>query len=382
MIRRREAFIKIPYYGHASRSRITAFTFFAACLLLSGCASALPSRRAIGEGIKVLVLKDAKAFEIKGGGEAFGIVLSGNGEAMINGVERTLPTAFLPKGEFLYLNGAPYRGALIVMRGKKGLAVVNDVPLEAYVAGIINNEISSKWHKDSLKVQAVIARTYALHQKKKRSSEPYHVEGTVMGQVYNGASAEDAASFEAVRSTDGEMLFYDGAPALTVYHSNAGGMTDSSKEIWRSHHPYLVSVASEYDSKDAKFRWELEMPRAALGASLAKAGYSIGDVASITVDTKTTAGRAKTIVIEDARGALIRLSAEDLRKALGYSVIRSAMFEVTVSDSEGLFVFKGKGSGHGVGLSQWGAKGMAEAGYSYKEILNHYYPGAQLVRAY
>ncbi len=328
----------------------------------------------------MLVLRDSKALEIKGRGEAFGIVLSGNGEAFVNGVERSLPITFSPKGEFLYLNNAPYRGTLIVMRGKKGLAVINDVPLEAYVAGIINNEISSKWHKDVVKAQAVIARTYALHQKKKRLSEPYHVEATVMGQVYNGASAEDAASFEAVRSTDGEMLFYDGAPALTVYHGNAGGMTDSSKEIWRSHHPYLVSVPSEYDSKDGKFNWELEITGAALGGSLGRAGYSIGEVESITVDTKTTAGRAKTIVIEDASGGSIRLSAEDLRKALGYAVVKSAMFEVSVSD--GLFVFKGKGAGHGVGLSQWGAKGMAEAGYSYKEILNHYYPGAELVSAY
>ncbi len=354
--------------------------FFVVCVLLSGCASVPLSRRVASEGIKVLVLRDAKAFEIKGRGEVFGVALSGNGEALIGGVERTLPITFSPKGDFLYLNNAPYRGTLTLMRGKKGLAVINEAPLEAYVAGIINNEISSKWHKDAVKAQAIIARTYALHQKKKRLSEPYHVEATVMGQVYNGASSEDAASIEAVRSTDGEMLFYDNAPALTVYHSNAGGMTDSSKEIWRSHHPYLVSVPSEYDSKDGKFNWELEITGAALGISLGRAGYSIGEAASITVETKTTAGRAKTIVIEDASGASIRLSAEDLRKALGYAVVKSAMFDVSARGS--LFVFKGKGAGHGVGLSQWGAKGMAEAGYSYKAILKHYYPGTELVRMY
>lgn len=360
--------------------RKASIIFFAVSLLLSGCASVSPSRRGASEGIKVLVLRDARALEIKGRGEAFGIVLSGNGEAFVNGVERSLPITFSPNGEFLYLNNAPYRGTLIVMRGKKGLAVVNDVPIEAYVAGIINNEISSKWHKDAVKAQAVIARTYALHQKKKRSSEPYHVEGTVMGQVYNGASSEDAASFDAVRSTDGEMLFHDRAPALTVYHSNAGGRTDSAKEIWRSHHPYLVSVASEYDSKDAKFRWEFEITATALSSALGKAGYSIGEPASISVEAKTAAGRAKAVVIEDAKGASMRIGAEDLRKALGYAVVKSAMFEVSAGG--GLFVFKGRGAGHGVGLSQWGAKGMAEAGYSYKEILNHYYPGTELVRAH
>ncbi|MBI5235349.1 MAG: SpoIID/LytB domain-containing protein [Deltaproteobacteria bacterium] len=363
-----------------SRTAVTVFIFFVVCLLSSGCASVPSSRRGLEEGIKALVLRDAKAFEIKGRGETIGIALSGNGEAMIDGVERTLPITFTPKGEFLYLNNAPYRGTLVLMRGKKGLAVVNDVPLEAYVAGIINNEISSKWPKDAVKAQAIIARTYALHQKKKRLSEPYHVEATVMGQVYNGAGGEDAASIEAVRSTDGEMLFYDDAPALTVYHSNAGGMTDSSKEIWRSHHPYLVSVPSEYDLKDGKFNWELEITGTAFGVSLVKAGYSIGAVASIVVEARTSAGRVKTISIIDAQGASIRLSAEDLRKALGYSVVKSAMLEVSASD--GLFVFKGKGAGHGVGLSQWGAKGMAEAGYSYKEILKHYYPGAELVRMY
>ena len=122
-----------------------------------------------------------------------------------------------------------------------------------------------------IKTQAVVARTYALHQKRLRSKAAFHLEGTVMGQVYTGSEAEDASSMKAVRETAGEIISYGGGPALTVYHSNAGGVTEASINIWKRDYPYLVSVKSPYDESAPRFQWEFQLPGASLGNLLVSA---------------------------------------------------------------------------------------------------------------
>ena len=252
--------------------------------------------------------------------------------------------------------------------------------MEAYIAGIINNEISSKWPEDVIKSQAVIARTYALFNMRKRQNLPYHVESSVMGQVYSGASVEDNAAIKAVQATAGEILVFDGEPALTVYHSNAGGMTDSAREIWRRDYPYLLPVESPFDASAPKYEWEFALPAESFKGLLSSGGLPALTPQEITVLDTTSAGRVKLIALRDGSGKEARLSGEELRGAVGYSNLRSTFFAVEKDGDR--FIFKGRGSGHGVGLSQWGAKGMAENGYSYREILDHFYPGTELTRAW
>lgn len=355
--------------------------FIAVLILLTGC-STLAARRAAGGSIRVLVLKGAPSLTIRNadGTRVFEVKKTASGRAAVNGSDTPLPHRFYPNKGYVYLNNRPYAGMIEIFDDASGLMAVNELQLETYLAGILNNEISTKWPPDALKTQVVIARTYALNQKKKRVNEKYHLEGSVMGQVYSGVAAEDFAALKAVRDTTGEVLTYNGEPALTVYHSNAGGMTEASKDVWSADYPYLKPVESPFDGSAPKYLWEHVVPAVLLKASLNSAGHDIGEPDEITVDSTTASGRVKSLIVRDGAGKKLRLTGEDLRKAAGYSNVRSTLF--AVSKDGGAFVFKGRGSGHGVGLSQWGAKGMAEKGYSYKDILRHYYPGTTLVRAY
>ncbi len=349
-------------------------------LCASGCIRVPSGQAGYGDKIRVLVLNGISSLNIKNGTDTLKIRKEVPGTVLVNGREKSLPLRFYPDKEFIYLNGRPYRGAIEVLDGKKGLLVVNELFLELYLIGIINNEISSKWPKEVIKSQAVIARTYAVYQKKRRLKDPYNIEGSVMGQVYNGVTTEDSSAARAVKETAGEILTYGGEPALTVYHSNAGGMTDSSKDIWSHYYPYLNAVKSPYDASAPGFNWEFTLASGSLKDILSSSGYNIERPEAIYLEDVTASGRVKTLIIKDSNNRTLRLSGEDLRKIIGYSTLKSAIFGV--SKNRDLFTFKGRGSGHGVGLSQWGAKGMAENGYSYREILSHYYPGTTLDKAY
>lgn len=348
-------------------------------LCLCSCVRVVPGQA--GDIIKVLVLKGAKEISIKGSDRgSLEIKRASRGQVTVNGREKALPLRLKPSDDRIYLNGRPFRGSFEVIDAKDGLMVVNEVALEAYLVGIINNEISSRWADDVIKTQAVVARTYALHQKRSRSKAAFHLEGTVMGQVYTGSGSEDSSSMKAVRETAGEILSYEGGPALTVYHSNAGGMTEAARNVWNRDYPYLVPVKSPYDEGAPRFTWEFELPGASFGDLLVKAGYKISEPESIEIVDTTGAGRVREVKVTDASGRSAVITGEDLRRIIGYGTLRSTIFEV--KKESGVFVFTGRGSGHGVGLSQWGAKGMAENGFSYKEILKHYYPGTDLVKAY
>ncbi len=350
-------------------------------LSLTGCVKDVAGNAAEGDSIRVLVLAGVDSISIKGVSNGGDLDIRREGEGVtMNGAPRALPLRLSPEGEFIYLNNRPYRGSLEVLPDGAGLMVVDELPLERYLVGIINTEISSKWPVESIKAQAVVARTYAIFVRAKKKEGPYDIEGSVLGQVYSGAAAEDGAAMRAVRETAGEILVYDDEPALTVYHSNAGGMTDSAKDVWQSDYPYLKPVKSPYDEAAPRFSWEFSIEKKAFGEKLKGAGFDMAGPESIEPVTTTPSGRHKALVIRDNKGERVFLTGEDLRRALGYSVLRSTRFEVERKGED--FIFKGKGSGHGVGLSQWGARGMAEDGYGYREILEHYYPGTELRKAY
>lgn len=348
-------------------------------LFASGCVKAVPGQAGSDNRIRILVFKDAPSLEVRSAGGTFDIKKDPSG-VKVNGKPKKLPLRFSPKGEFIYLNGRPYRGTVEVLEDRTRILVVNELSLEKYLVGIINNEISSRWPSEVIKTQVVIARTYALFHKNRRAKAPYDIESSVMGQVYNGVGKEDPACFKAVDDTRGEILTYGGEPALTVYHSNAGGMTESSRDVWSKDYPYLVGVESPYDSSAPRFVWDFAISADSLKTALNKAGYKVGEPAEVLPEEITESGRIKALRIIDTDKKAVRITGEELRKALGYSTIKSTFFEVAAEG--GVFVFKGKGSGHGVGLSQWGAKGMADNGAGYREILEHFYPGTELEKAY
>ncbi|MFQ5735368.1 MAG: SpoIID/LytB domain-containing protein [Thermodesulfobacteriota bacterium] len=357
------------------------FSILLLTFLLVGCVRVPTGNAKEGEMIRVLVIHNVGSISVKGtsGGGVLEIGTDGDGLS-VNGSPRPVPLRLKPEGEFLYIDNRPYRGSIEVVPASGGLMVIDELPLERYLVGIINTEISSKWPQEAIRAQAVVARTYAIFNRARRKDPRYDLEGSVLGQVYSGAAAEDGAARKAVGDTAGEILAYEGAPALTVYHSNAGGRTEAARDVWQSDYPYLRSVRSPYDEAAPRFTWEYSIEGGALGKKLSGAGFDMARPASIEPAMVTPAGRVKSLIIRDSDGGRVFLTGEILRRVLGYSVLRSTRFKVSKAGSA--FVFKGRGSGHGVGLSQWGAKGMAENGYTYREILEHYYPGTELMKAY
>jgi len=348
-----------------------------------------PSFALAAKPVRVLVLQGPGAVTIEGASGSKGALkikrLAGSKKALLNNKAKRLPLLFKPRGgKFIYINKRPYRGTLTIYADEaKGLLVVDELDIEDYLAGIINYEISSAWPVDAVMAQAVAARTYVLYRMMARKTPgPYDIEGTTAGQVYKGAASEDDAAVRAVNRCRGEVLLYDNKPALTVYHSNGGGRTDAAGDIWSgdTYYPYLRSVFSPYDKVSPRYRWDFAVPASMLGRVLRGEGYSIGEPRSVRPEDVTPGARVRSIRLVDGRYKTLSIRGEELRRIIGYSILRSSLF--TVRSESGLFIFSGRGSGHGVGMSQWGARGMAEAGYTYKEILRHYYPGARLKKLF
>jgi stage II sporulation protein D len=269
------------------------------------------------------------------------------------------------------LDGRAYPGSLRLSARGEALDVVNLVTLEPYVASAIASETPADWPLEALKAQAVVARSYALHERDKRGAEPFDLEASVISQRYGGVAVSDIA-IEAARATEGEYLAYDGQPILAAFHSSSGGTTASAEEVWGEPVPYLRSVSSP-DEAAPDYFWSYQISLADLGAALREAGYTPGSLSDVRVSERSESGRVERIQL----GSVL-LSGRDLRELLGGRALRSALFEARVEDGQVRFL--GSGSGHGVGLCQWGASELAKRGAPYRRILAHYYPGSELRR--
>ena len=268
-----------------------------------------------------------------------------------------------------------FRGGFEAYAEDGQVHLVNRVPLEDYVAGTVAREVYPAWEGVVLEVQAVIARTYALYHQRQRERQPFDLRADVLSQVYGGTDVVLPRVARAVEATRGQYLEYGGEPILAVFHSAAGGTTASAEEVWGKSIPYLgsVFVADEEDSPDTY--WRIVLSQGTLGRVLGSLGYSLGRVRGVRVAKRSPSGRVLLLDVEGRRGRA-EISGRALREALGAAVLRSTQFEIQPRGSD--FIIVGSGSGHGVGLSQWGAFSMAQEGKSVKEIVQHFYPGTQL----
>lgn len=282
----------------------------------------------------------------------------------------------------LALDGRRYRGALELRHKGGGLTAVNIVPVDGYLRSVVPEEMPVDWPAEAIKAQSVAARSFALASRGRHASEGYDLCTTTHCQLYTGTAAEKSASNAAIKATRGEVLTYGGKPIEALFHTDSGGMTENSEAVWGSHVSYLRAAK---DTPAKTMPWTKTISRADLERKLAAKGHDIGKVRSIALSPlaigraakdRTASGRVKTMTVKGTKGTAT-LSGTTWRSLLG---LKSTLFDAKLTKDA--VTFTGYGSGHGLGISQWGAERMAAKGASYAEILYHYYTGTKLQQLY
>jgi stage II sporulation protein D len=268
----------------------------------------------------------------------------------------------------LIVGFSDYRGVIEIWRGQNGLYLVNEIPLEDYVEGVVKAETADDWAPEALKAQAVIVRTYVLKQIMRNVGKKYHVTSTVLHQVYKGLNSDPDVT-QAVRNTKGEVLTYKGAPIMAFYHSTGGGKTELPEEVFGSSFSYLGSV--EADGRLSPLSvWARKIPLKDIADET-----GVANLKDIKIASHTATGRADAIKLVSNPNE-VEISAAEFRKILGWRRLPSTNFTVEVEGDYAMF--EGSGYGHGVGLCQWTALEMAREGLTYEEILSYFYPTTKL----
>ena len=270
---------------------------------------------------------------------------------------------------YVWIGDRWYRGKTQLIRQDSGITAINHVDLEHYLYSVVGAEAVSSWPIEALKAQAVAARSYALYKRNNESNGIYDVDTTIGTQVYKGLDSEYTTTHEAVNTTLGQIMTYDEEVILAAFHSSSGGYTENVEDVWSSPLPYLRAVV-DYDHQSPVFEWQQVIPVSKIQNLIA----GIGKIEGLQPAKMTPRGRVITMKVTGDRGSTT-VSGKDLRKVLD---LRSTLFRIS-TDGENLNV-KGRGFGHGLGLSQWGAYYLAQQGINYHQILAHYYQSASLTK--
>jgi stage II sporulation protein D len=274
------------------------------------------------------------------------------------------------------LNGREYVGALEILKAGDALVVVNELPLEDYLAGVLRAEASERWPLEMLRAQAIASRTYAAYHRQLNASKPFHVLASTAHQQFFGRVPPGSPIHEAVRSTAGQVMRIDGELFAAFYHTESGGVTEDPRAVFASRNlPPFHPVRCAYVTDSPHYHWQLEVPLAELADLLRRAGAPVGDVTSVDVAERTETLRALTVVVQGSDD-VARMRGNDFRRAVGYDRLKSTLFAVTMAGDR--VQFTGRGYGHGVGMCQWCARRMAEHGQSADDILALFYAGAVL----
>jgi len=289
----------------------------------------------------------------------------------------------------IHVDGRPYGGTLTLLNAADRLRVVNNLDVEQYLPGVLTGELFPHFHPEAYKAQAVAARTYALYQKFAHPKPDYDVTGTTASQVYVGAGSDKAV--DAVRATYGRVLTWASPTGEKMfcpyYSSTCGGMTApvSYLQLVQPIPPLAGGVQCTACAHARYYTWEpVHLSRAEVTRKL-RAKYplfqTIGVIQRIEPLEIAPGGRIMWLQLLDGRGGCIRMRASQFRLTMGPSLLRSTWCRID-NDADGFTFSGGRGFGHGVGMCQFGADGLGQAGWNYKAILAFYYPGSHLTRAY
>jgi len=329
----------------------------------------------------------------------------------------------------LEFNNTKYRGSISVLSQTDGkFTVINDVKLDEYLYSVVGSEVNPTWHMEALKAQAVAARNYTIINMGKHNGNGFDLCSTTHCQAYKGYSKEHERTNIAVEETKNRLLYYGEKLATTFYHSSSGGHTENSENVWNDEIPYIRGVDDPFSLGSPNDSWILELDKGEIKKKLEENNMNIGDIIDINIIETSEFGRALKVEFSGTKGKVV-LEKEKVRYLFGTSSLKSIWYNIktdsdiniydVTTDSikvkrpaglsiisttgqrtvkpanekisiKGLFnvanyniipynyIFDGKGWGHGLGMSQYGAKGMAESGYNYVEILEYYYTGTKV----
>jgi stage II sporulation protein D len=272
----------------------------------------------------------------------------------------------------LKVNGLHYRGQIELTCGtRNGILAVNFVPVDDYLKGVVPNEVQYTWPLEALKAQAVAARTFTLsHMGEASEHAEYDLEAGTNSQVYRGLDSEHEATSRAVDATAHLVATYQERFISAFYHSNCGGHTADVHHVWGSDAPYLKGVACGFCSDSPHAAWALTLTWTEIASALAQ--RNIKNIRSLEAVGRLPDDRVLSVEIGHD-GIKDVMKAAAFRMLIGPERLKSTNFKIIPSAKD--VVFKGRGWGHGVGLCQEGACGLARAGYNFNEILEFYYPG-------
>ena len=366
------------------------------------------------DGVKTCVLKSDRPFDVSGSQSQISqsrfnfvdipleVGISG-GKIAIAGKPYSNEVIISPDEPYIFnLNGSDYRGKLklIINPDSNSFDAINLVPLEPYLAGVIGAEMPDYWEPEALKAQAIAARTYCLYMKKRfGDNRHWDVSKTQASQVYRGVTVESAQIWDAVEQTKGKVLTCihpDGTEDIfpAFYSSTCGGHTENSQNVFggESFGP-LTGVRCpycKYVAKPSFFFWPMvKFDKKIVEGKLLKRYQSLnklGKIAKIIADKQSNYkdfSRITNVKVVGSTGKTNSLRAEDLRLTIDPTglKIKSAICKIIDLKDEWAFIL-GRGYGHGVGMCQCGAQGMAREGKNARQILFHYYPGSKIVNVY
>lgn len=273
----------------------------------------------------------------------------------------------------LVINGQIYRGNLRLLPAPDQpdrFHVLNTVMLEDYLKSVVPSESPASWPLESLKAQALAARTYAVANWGKNQANGFDMRNDTADQMYKGVASEHPRTNAAVEATRNQILAHGDRPITALFFSSSGGYTDSSAEVWGTALAY-IQPRPDFDQASPRYRWQLQRSQADLQAAVRALDLNLGTIQDIIPLSHTPQGRVKVLRIVGSQGNA-DVNANRFRFAAG---LYSTRWEVSATGSAGQrrFTFDGGGWGHGLGMSQWGARQMAADGYSAEQIIHHYY---------
>ena len=304
------------------------------------------------------------------------------------------------KEGFIKFNGKNYSGSFYINE-KNSQELLNNVLLEDYVKSVVSKEVGSSFELEAIKAQAVAARSYALFYKNRNKNKGYALTSDISHQVYKGVDAIDKKIVDAVNSTSGQVLKFNNEVINAVYSSSNGGVIASAKEVWGAEYPYLISKLDPYSVNTPKVNWEIVISKQDIDQKLFAETKRTG-LSSLELE-KTELGRVKNILL-NYNGVIVKLSSAKFRNLIDNNNFKSTLFDIQFDNANltqsnivlgsngekniNLFamnqifgdsiLIKGKGWGHAVGMSQYGANEMAKQGFNYNDILGFYYPNTNL----